>query len=162
MPKLDNYERDVDAQIGDRIRARRAELGMSQAELAEHIGMSFQQVQKYERGANRIASSILLRVAEALDCSPGYFLEISKKRRATKKAPPESAVDREVAAFIVRFRQIKSAKARARILSVVDALLRQFENAGSPAKAAPKKRAAAKSKPAPRAKASAKRTAKKP
>lgn len=156
MPKLDNYERDVDAQIGDRIRSRRSELGMSQAELAERIGMSFQQVQKYERGSNRIASSILLRVSEALDCSPGYFLEIAKKKRGKVAKPAESAADREISVFLQRFRQIKSAKARNRIMLVLGALLQEIERPTSAvrAKVSSARRAPAK-KPPP-----AKRTAK--
>ncbi len=60
---------DVDRQIGARVRARRVELGMSQGGLADEIGVTFQQIQKYERGVNRIAAATLMAIADALDVS---------------------------------------------------------------------------------------------
>ncbi len=57
----------VDRQIGARIRARRLEISMSQAVLADSVGVTFQQIQKYERGVNRVAASTLLDVASALE-----------------------------------------------------------------------------------------------
>ncbi|HVK80094.1 MAG TPA: helix-turn-helix transcriptional regulator [Verrucomicrobiae bacterium] len=59
----------VDVGIGELIRARRLEVGMSQMSLADAIGVTFQQIQKYEKGINRVAASTLLRVARALDCA---------------------------------------------------------------------------------------------
>ncbi|WP_082064498.1 helix-turn-helix domain-containing protein [Brevundimonas sp. KM4] len=59
----------IDIQIGKTIRDRRVALGLTQSELGGAIGVSFQQVQKYERGANRVAASTLLQVAGALRCS---------------------------------------------------------------------------------------------
>jgi len=61
----------VDEYVGSRIAKRRASLGLSQAALAGRIGVSFQQVQKYETGQNRVACSRLFKIAEALDCLPG-------------------------------------------------------------------------------------------
>lgn len=148
MPKLDNLEEAVEAEIGERIRNRRAVLGMSQAELADRIGMSFQQVQKYERGANRIASSILVRVADALNCAPGNLLSSQKS-----KGRGASALDREIDALASRIKMLKSAPARKKILTALNAMLADVETATKPAKpAAPKKAAAksrAKAKPAP-------------
>lgn len=57
---------DLDRQIGDHIRKRRLEIGMSQEQLADTIGVSFQQIQKYETGTNRVAASKLMRIANAL------------------------------------------------------------------------------------------------
>jgi|GEM_PF-1030131 len=129
MPKLDNLEEAVEAEIGERIRVRRAILGISQAELADRIGMSFQQVQKYERGANRIASSILVRVADALDCTPGELL-ISRKGK--RRSP--TAADREVDAMAARIKMLKSAAARKKILGAVAALLAQGDSATNSAR----------------------------
>lgn len=64
---------DVDRAIGRRVRLRRQQLGVSQKALAAQLGVSFQQVQKYERGTNRVSASTLVRIAAALDCSPGAF-----------------------------------------------------------------------------------------
>jgi transcriptional regulator with XRE-family HTH domain len=70
---------EIDGVIGARIRMRRGELGMSQTELAKAVGVTFQQVQKYERGANRVGGSRLARVAEALDVPVAYFFDQSSE-----------------------------------------------------------------------------------
>ena len=58
----------IDVAVGHRIRVRRKWLGISQSTLADHLGVSFQQVQKYERGANRVSFSRLMQVVDALNC----------------------------------------------------------------------------------------------
>lgn len=65
----------MDQHIGKRLRARRLEIGMAQEELAELLGITFQQIQKYERGVNRIAASRLYEIAEAIDVEITYFFE---------------------------------------------------------------------------------------
>jgi transcriptional regulator with XRE-family HTH domain len=60
--------------IGARMRTRRRQMGLSQSDLAERLGVSFQQVQKYERGANRVAASTLLAAAQALRTSIGWMV----------------------------------------------------------------------------------------
>ncbi len=65
----------VDVHVGARVRMRRAFLGMSQTGLGDAIGLAFQQVQKYERGTNRISSSRLYDLARALDVPVGYFFD---------------------------------------------------------------------------------------
>ena len=63
----------VDIAVGKRVRLRRLQLSMSQTELAQQIGVTFQQVQKYEKGTNRISCSKLSEMAEALDCPITFF-----------------------------------------------------------------------------------------
>ncbi len=65
----------IDAHVGSRIRARRIGLQMSQARLGQALGVTFQQVQKYENGSNRVGASTLFRVATALGMSLDYFFE---------------------------------------------------------------------------------------
>lgn len=65
----------VDAFVRARVRARRLELGMSQEKLGDAIGLTFQQVHKYEKGSNRIGSSRIMQIAAALDVQPSYFFE---------------------------------------------------------------------------------------
>jgi transcriptional regulator with XRE-family HTH domain len=65
----------VDRHVGLRIRMRRKELGISQERLAESIGLTFQQVQKYERAANRVSASKLWEMSRALSTNIGYFYE---------------------------------------------------------------------------------------
>jgi len=64
----------VEIAIGQRVRERRLFLDISQGELAGKVGLTFQQIQKYENGKNRIAVSRLLEIAEALKITPVYFL----------------------------------------------------------------------------------------
>lgn len=64
---------DVDVEVGLRIRARRRELSISQETLAEALGVSFQQIQKYERGGNRVSASRLWEIARVLDVTTSYF-----------------------------------------------------------------------------------------
>jgi len=66
---------DIDAHIGSKVRAQRTLLGMSQTELASRVGITFQQIQKYEQGKNRMGASRLYAIARALGVSPGYFFE---------------------------------------------------------------------------------------
>jgi transcriptional regulator with XRE-family HTH domain len=65
----------VDRHMGARIRHRRRELGISQAKLAAMLGVSFQQVQKYEIGANRVSASTLWRISQMLGVEPGYWFD---------------------------------------------------------------------------------------
>lgn len=65
----------VDIHVGQRIRARRKLLGITQMDLAAALGLTFQQVQKYERGANRVSASKLYAVGQALSCPAAYFFE---------------------------------------------------------------------------------------
>jgi transcriptional regulator with XRE-family HTH domain len=69
------YPNPIDVHVGARIRLRRTLLGMSQGTLAEAIGLTFQQVQKYERGTNRVSSSRLVDMANALDVDVSYFFQ---------------------------------------------------------------------------------------
>ena len=67
--------RPVDVHVGARLRQRRTLLGMSQEKLGEAVGLTFQQIQKYERGANRIGASRLYQLSKVLDVSVSYFFE---------------------------------------------------------------------------------------
>jgi transcriptional regulator with XRE-family HTH domain len=65
----------IDVHVGSRVRLRRTLLGMSQEKLGEAIGLTFQQVQKYERGANRIGSSRLFDLSRVLDVPISFFFD---------------------------------------------------------------------------------------
>ncbi|WFU86331.1 helix-turn-helix transcriptional regulator [Rhizobium sp. CC1099] len=69
----------VDQEVGKRIRVRRQQLRISQAALGAGVGVSFQQIQKYERGVNRVSSSVLYEIAAVLDVSMAYFFETLSK-----------------------------------------------------------------------------------
>ncbi len=65
----------VDLHVGGRVRMRRKMLGVSQEKLAEALGLTFQQVQKYERGSNRVSASKLYDIARFLSCPISYFFD---------------------------------------------------------------------------------------
>ncbi len=80
----------VDTWVGMRLRSRRLELDMSQEELGDILGITFQQVQKYEKGTNRIAASRLFDLAAALETPIEYFFDglttsVSRKSGRTKR-----------------------------------------------------------------------------
>lgn len=70
----------IDREVGARMRLERQARGLTQQNLAERLGVSFQQIQKYERGINRISASVLVKAAEALGCSPALLLTGSERQ----------------------------------------------------------------------------------
>lgn len=66
---------ELEAEIGDRIRSRRLQAHMSQEQLGRTLGITFQQVQKYEKGSNRVSAGRLLKIAEVLQCNVMDFFE---------------------------------------------------------------------------------------
>ena len=81
---------EVDAHVGRRLRARRTELGMSQEKLGNVLGVSFQQIQKYEAGTNRVSASRLWDIAKLLEVDLAYFFEGIEKRAKRKAKPRKS------------------------------------------------------------------------
>ncbi len=81
----------TDVYVGSRIRFRRRTLKISQEKLAESLGLTFQQVQKYERGANRVSASKLQEIASSLNTSVGYFFEGLPGAVGSPKAKQDSA-----------------------------------------------------------------------
>jgi transcriptional regulator with XRE-family HTH domain len=65
----------IDAVVGKHIRLRRLSKGLSQTELGKRVGVTFQQVQKYEKGVNRVGASRLLRIAETLEVPVSFFFQ---------------------------------------------------------------------------------------
>jgi transcriptional regulator with XRE-family HTH domain len=80
---------DIDLHLGKRLRRRRRLLGLTQQQLADAVGVRFQQIQKYECGANRISAARLWRLSEALEVPVGYFYD-----GLAVGATGESAADR--------------------------------------------------------------------
>lgn len=75
MRKADDAPNPVDLHVGLRVRLRRRQLGLSQERLAEGVGLTFQQIQKYERGSNRISASKLFEMSKILQVPVAYFFE---------------------------------------------------------------------------------------
>jgi len=81
----------VDIHVGGRLRQRRMLLGISQEQLAEMLGLTFQQVQKYERGTNRISASRLFQLARTLDTPITWFFEDMDQEQANEQPEPAAA-----------------------------------------------------------------------
>ncbi|HEY0835833.1 MAG TPA: helix-turn-helix domain-containing protein, partial [Azospirillum sp.] len=80
----------VDTHVGQRVRMRRTLLGMSQEKLGEAIGLTFQQVQKYERGSNRISAGTLFRLSQVLDVPVSFFFDCYEDPLGKGRAQPGS------------------------------------------------------------------------
>ena len=77
---------DTDIALGERIRSRRNQIEMSQEDLAKYLAVSFQQIQKYEKGANRLSAGRLVQLADALQCSVSDLIG-SGKTNSIKSTP---------------------------------------------------------------------------
>lgn len=123
----------VDKHVGARVKMRRLLMGFSQEKLGEALGVTFQQVQKYEKGANRIGASRLQQISKILQAPPSFFFE-----GAPGAAAPEAAVFQEerapadvVSDFVGTaeglqlnraFARIKNPRIRRRVVDLVVAL----------------------------------------
>ena len=81
---------DIDLHLGRRLRRRRRLLGLTQQQLATTVGIRFQQIQKYECGANRISAARLWQLAEALETSVDYFYDGLSEAQARREQTGES------------------------------------------------------------------------
>ncbi len=83
----------IDLHVGRRVRMRRMLIGMSQTELASRLGLTFQQVQKYEKGINRIGASRLFEISKILRVQPAYFFEGLDGEPLSSDEPPATEED---------------------------------------------------------------------
>jgi transcriptional regulator with XRE-family HTH domain len=118
----------VDKHIGKRIRLRRLMLNLSQTDVADALGLTFQQIQKYEKGSNRLSAGRLLRVAILLEVPLTYFYQDAPgvSGLATKVAIPEFVTDMLMTssgiALARAFGKVKQTKVRRCIINFVDAV----------------------------------------
>lgn len=126
MAKVPN---PIDQHVGSRVRMRRILAGMSQEKLGEALGLTFQQVQKYEKGSNRIGASRLQQISKILDAPPSFFFEGAPS--GDGGAIPGFAETPNVVDFISTveglqlnkaFATIKDARVRRKIVELVQAL----------------------------------------
>jgi len=118
----------VDVHVGKRIRHRRWLVGMTQQQLAQHVGIKFQQIQKYETGANRVSASRLWDISETLEVPISFFFEGLEREQAQQSAadsvPPDLMGDKEALELIRSYYSIPENQRRrlfdlARVLSNV-------------------------------------------
>jgi len=115
----------IDRKVGQRVRSRRLEIGMSQERLAELLGVTFQQVQKYEKGVNRIAVSRLWDIANALELSVCRFFDGLGARgvaEGRQEYVDDALATPEGAQLMALFASIKSQKLRRKVVELVRTL----------------------------------------
>src|SRR5271166_3439790 len=124
----------VDVHVGSRVRYRRMIVGMSQEKLGEKMNLTFQQIQKYEKGTNRIGASRLFQLSKILDVPVGYFFE-DAFAGSTPSHAPQSLHEPEQEGFLLdflntreglelnkAFAKIQDTKVRRRVIDLVRAL----------------------------------------
>ncbi len=122
----------IDIHVGSRVRLRRTLLGMSQEKLGDALGLTFQQIQKYERGANRIGSSRLFKLSQILDVPVSFFFEdmpeeVERANRGLAEAPAEpfeadQLSKRETLELVRSYYRISEPKIRKRVFELVKAI----------------------------------------
>ena len=118
----------IDKHVGSRVRMRRMMLGMSQSTLADGLDLTFQQVQKYEKGTNRISASRLLHISQILQLPVTFFFEGTPGQSKAKDDAPSPAyvtdflATRNGLALTKAFMKIKDAKLRRNIVNLVEEL----------------------------------------
>jgi transcriptional regulator with XRE-family HTH domain len=125
----------IDGQVGNRVRLRRMLIGMSQERLGELLGLTFQQVQKYEKGVNRIGAGRLYQVAQILGVPINYFYEgvieqsAESIRKGDSSTPPvmEFLSSGEGLQLTLAFMRIKDSKVRKRVVDLVKSLAEETE-----------------------------------
>jgi transcriptional regulator with XRE-family HTH domain len=128
----------IDVHVGSRVRLRRMMLGMSQEKLGEHLGITFQQIQKYEKGTNRIGASRLQAIARVLNVPVAFFFEDAPGM--TPVAGNQGFEESQAASYVVDFLssseglslnksfvRIKDAKTRRKIVELVRAVAGEEE-----------------------------------
>lgn len=121
----------IDRHVGSRVRMQRVLMKMSQEKLGDALGLTFQQVQKYEKGTNRIGASRLQQISKTLNVPPSFFFEGAP----TSSGEPQQGFQEEGSQFVVdflataeglhlnrSFARIRDAKVRKRIVELVAAL----------------------------------------
>lgn len=121
----------VDGHVGSRVRLRRTLLGMSQTKLGEKLGLTFQQVQKYERGHNRIGAGRLYKLSQVLDVPVSFFFDDMPEGTAPDgpatagnagdSVDPDQMSKRETLELVRAYYRVREPKVRRAIFELVKA-----------------------------------------
>lgn len=112
---------EVDRLVGDRIRRRRILMGLTQDQLGEALGISYQQIQKYETGANRVSAGRLYLISKSLDVSPGWFFDPIQSD-ATSSDFDELGSSRLLMEFVRCFARIEDERIKSVLVALVKAM----------------------------------------
>ncbi len=120
----------VDQHVGERIRKRRTLLGYTQEQLAEALGISYQQVQKYETGANRVSAGRLFQIAQRLDVSVAFFFD-GLELTAQAASMPHGGANRATIDLVRNFNAITDGSVRNAVAGLVKSLSERAEGNGA-------------------------------
>ena len=139
----------IDVHVGGRVRMRRIEIQMAQQVLGDHIGLTFQQVQKYEKGTNRIGASRLQQIGKTLKVPAGYFFEGApggweggEASNRTSDALVELLGTREGQTLVNCFTRIPDPEIRRNFVALIEGVSALIDNRPKPkrSRAKPKKK----------------------
>ena len=133
---MTNKPDPIDVHVGSRVRLRRTLLGMSQSKLGDKLGLTFQQIQKYERGANRIGASRLFQLSRILDVPISFFFDElpaalkttqgqviwGLRERGQKSLEPDPLARRETLELVRAYYRISSPRVRKRLFELTKSL----------------------------------------
>ncbi len=133
--RMESGEPDpVDVHVGSRLRLRRTMLGLSQTELAKAVNLTFQQVQKYESGNNRVSASRLFHIADALDVPVGFFFDDMNRNTSAPGLNEDPAPslshesNRESLEMMRNYHRISDPAVRRGIYDLIKSLARRFSD----------------------------------
>ncbi|HZR90538.1 MAG TPA: helix-turn-helix domain-containing protein [Bradyrhizobium sp.] len=112
----------LDAVVGAKIRVLRISRGLSQSDLADHIGVTFQQVQKYEKGANRVGASRLSQIANVLGVSVGELFEQPRQRAGDADSPLKLLVEPGAVRVLKAYVQTTDPRLRRAIVNLIEGI----------------------------------------
>jgi transcriptional regulator with XRE-family HTH domain len=142
MPKKKGRANSIDENVGVQLRQRRALLGLSQEKLAEQVGITFQQIQKYENGANRISASRLYEFSKVLDIPVSFFFEnfsnnenanpgLADNEQSLFEGPDDVMRRKETLELIRVYYSIENPKLRKDLFKLVRSMAENLKNQDS-------------------------------
>ncbi|WP_424930920.1 helix-turn-helix domain-containing protein [Amaricoccus macauensis] len=129
---MDSYTfaNEVDKHVGQRIRSRRESLKISQGRLGRQLGVTFSQIQKYEKGSNRVGAGRLYQIAMFLGVTPNYFFEGLEGEQGIEpqnSSTPSSVSPEELKALTDAFSNVDDKDTRASVVALVRSLMGEIE-----------------------------------
>jgi len=112
----------IDIHVGKRIRFKRKMVGLTQSDLGEKVSLTFQQIQKYEKGENRVSASKLFQIAQILKTSVSFFFEGYKENVANDSMEDITIDDKQSINLVQSFKAIKNPKLKKRIMMLIDSV----------------------------------------
>lgn len=131
MPKLpDSYDQQLSKVIGNNIRLQRKVLNISTREFADELGISIQQMQKYETGANRISAEFIYRISKVFNINVSYFFEEQGPTAELNQEKKEmNDANQKALSLLHAYSKISNPKIRNKVLTLVEIICKENDDA---------------------------------